>query len=203
MKAVLNFFALNLFLAVIAHPDSTNSTQYEFPQTWVVSETRSNVFVVFMGDHPVVPGVSADKPLRLGFRSATTNSYDILILRPEFGYKVSAVSSSGRLIETTRKGAKCGKKFDLIRGWDRNVLDMSRTRDHPNSESPYWLVAHPEFPIGRELACPEELFKFDKPGKYTMSIELQFLSYPRSSRSTNAYLVRLPPVKLEVVKEEE
>jgi hypothetical protein len=175
----------------------------------VVSIPQSNLVVSFrplLSDNhaiPVVPATNfpADRPILVGYSSTTAAVYNLLMLRPEYGYRVSATSESGVLMEKTWKGREYGAKCDEVKGYLERAIDTSR-----GSPGFHWHFAtqpetEDEFHLSQQLSAPSELFRMDKPGKYTVRIEAQCLCRPFPPRTTNFYVVRFPPVLLPVIKE--
>jgi hypothetical protein len=195
------FLAFLLATTAFAQKEATQDTTLNARfDGRVVTETRSNVFIVFLNGKGTRTDLLANQPIECGFVSIITN-YNIDILRPEYCCKISAKTSDGKTVEKTRIGAKYGTEFNNVKKWDKKMFDMTFTNDsHPSHELPYWLPAKMNWPSIRKLPAPQELFKFDKPGTYEMEIELQFFAYPMHTSSTNAYLVKLPPVKVKVFK---
>lgn len=183
---------------VPAADGSTNTTSVDMGNC-VLSRPRSNIFYAFRSSINDASYFPADKPIWFGFGSTTNYSYYVFMLRPEYGYRILARSEDGQVVKPTRLGASYGEKFDKIKGYDE-ALDW--TRGHGgNSVRPFMDYAHRDLPsLDRIFPSPQELFNFDKPGKYTMWIELQCLSRSFLPNATNIYLVRFPPIQLQVIK---
>jgi hypothetical protein len=216
MKTITVIPALVLSIAVVSRAESTNKpppsiTNFDTAVIAgsVVTETVSNLFVVFRHEEPRAPTTVflSDTPVRFGFSSTSNMYYDIFMLRPEYGYRVFAKSENGERLEATRLGARYGEKFGEIRGYDKDTLDFSRRRGdrHPDRERPYYVgkAAQGFSGLPRSLPAPEELFRFNKPGKYIMWIEMQVLCCPSGRGAAgDIYLVKFPPVGLQVIKKE-
>jgi len=169
----------------------------------VRTEQRSNVFAVFRNETAEKEVVfRSDVPIPFGFclnTNSSYSSYHVFMLRPEYGYELSAKSESGELVRKTRLGASYGGKFTEIKGFDRSKLDMSKT----GRINPYSTYASRNFSITRSLPPPDALFELKKPGRYTVQVALQFYCWPRSAVSNDVWLVRLKPVNLNVIKHPE
>lgn len=165
------------------------------------SETWSNISLVLFDktrDHP--NGPSIDDQINFGFIT-TTGMFSVYLMKPEYSCRISVVSESGKIVPRTRAGEKYGRSFDAVKKWDRGFLDMSG----PNAQRrrPYWTLAQPDFPSVKKLPALRELFNFENPGAYEVTIEMQVFSHAFRESSTNAYLVKLPPVKLKVINTDE
>lgn len=200
-------FAIGLLLVIAAKAGFAGETNkadtnlFNLFAGLTISETQSNIALVLFDkthDHP--HGLALDKPISFGFITAT-GVFNIYLMKPEYGCRISAVSESGKIVPRTRTGKKYGRAFDLVKKWDRNCLDKSG----PNADRwrPYWTLARPGFPSVKKLPALHEFFNFEKPGRYEVTIEMQVFSHAFHSSSTNAYLVKLPPIKLQVVKDAE
>lgn len=180
-------------------------TEFENNQTGVVSR-QDKLAVVYQpspeGTRVVLAKeFDSSKPIYFELISTTNRPFVLYILRPEYGFRISASTETGEQIQPTHKGAKYGKNFDALKGYDDEAIPPQRWKviaSLPNSNSGY----------GMPMPAPDELFKFKKPGKYIMTIEAACFASrdfpPRAGdKSTNYYLVKFPPVKLQVVKKED
>jgi len=216
MQTIIVIAALVLSIEVVSRAESANDpvpgvTNVESPIITgsVVTETVSNLYVVFRNEEPRVSTAvfPSDKLVRFGFSSATNMNFDIFMLRPEYGYKLFATSEDGERLKATRMGAHYGQKFGKVRGYDKDILDFSRRRAdrHPDRERPYYAgrAAQGFSGLPRSLPAPEELFRFGKPGKYVMWVEMQVLCCPSGRGAAgDIYLVKFPPVGLQMIKKE-
>jgi hypothetical protein len=212
MKSYISIvFAL---LACFAAGAQTNNErnflkEYETNQTGLVSKS-DKLAIVYQpspewGRVILAKDFDSSKPIYVEFVSRTNVSSLLYILRPEYGFRFSAISEDGEMIEPTRQGAKYGKKFDDLKTVDREAIAMN------NRGTPMRDIAGPHnswIPVGTPMFTPDELFKFKTPGKYTITIEAAcFASQEWPPRPTppmtNYYLAKFPPVKLTVIKKEE
>lgn len=201
MKTIVTraFFFLSILTACAG---GTNTFFIYQVENCVVSGQQSNMVVYFEGPHKNDAVLDADKPFNYGFQSTISNYFQLFILRPEFGYKISAKGEDGNAVELTRLGAKYGSRFSEINGYKKGIFDMTPGYSHV---SPYWAYAANPGPP-RPLPAPDKLFKFKRPGRYIMSVEVKCLYRPvpppGESYKTNLHIVQFPPVKLTVVKED-
>lgn len=142
----------------------------------------------------------SDQPISFGFGLITNKVSVVQMPRPEYGFKISAISEAGTPVELSIEGAKYGRFFDNLKGYDKKVVDKSYGRH------PYWLIVGPscDNPTTRIFGIPDKLFIFTKPGKYFVRIETAcFLKgdyLPHiNSNTTNYNLIKFPPVQLTVI----
>jgi hypothetical protein len=191
------------FLSIsAAYADGTNKLFIYQVENCVISDQQSNMVVYFQGLHNNDAVLDADKPFNFGFQSTTSNYFQLFILRPEFGCKMSAKGEDGVDVELTRLGAKYGSRFGEVNGYKKDIFDMTPGYNH---DVPCWdYAANPGPP--RQLPAPAKLFNFRQPGHYTISIAIKCLYRPSpplgESYRTNLFLVQFPPVKLAVIKGE-
>lgn len=206
--------ALIACLSAIAQDDETSVNvlnQMETNKTViVVRQGRLAVVYCSLVNHTFVSVKEFDsgRPIYYGF-AMTTNKYtDMFLLRPEYGLRISATGEDGRLVELTGVGSMLGRHFDDLKEFDKKVIapNQGKSQDpirNPQMVTPPYTTAIIEYSI----SPPDQLFNFKTPGKYTVTIEMAcFLSreyIPHiQNNSTNYDLIKFPPVKLTVIKEE-
>lgn len=143
----------------------------------------------------------ASRPILVGLMSVDGIEYNVLPLAPAYGYRVRAESETGAALTPTPLGRTYGQHFDDVKGFDERALVWTGP-DGEKRKRPLMAAA----PVGGastvcQFPAPQDLFQFPKPGKYIVWVELQCLSRPIRGTSTNWSVVRLPPVKLRVVKD--
>jgi hypothetical protein len=197
MKPFIISLALCLLFNATAHSVETNRFAFDTLNS-VISAPRSNIVVVFTSHEQGAAHFAADQPITFGFLAMTNTDNKVFMLSPEYGYRISATDENGQSVETTSTGRGYGRLFEDIKGvHDKSALDMTWILGYRRA-APYAAYATEVIPsLGRKLPAPQELFKFRKAGGYTVTVELQCLY------STNLYLVRFPPVKLQIIKTEQ
>jgi hypothetical protein len=198
-------------IIVTAQAGSTNTENFleacKMDHIGAISETRSNLLVIFLSKSDDVGHwakvFNANKHILFGF-ALTTNQVSLLFaLRPEYGFRLSAATENGKPVELTSRGAKYGRNFDELTGYEKNAIDPSLG----GGRSPHWFVIGPssDRPMFGSLPSPDELFNLKEPGQYTMSIEtacyLKGDYTLKIDNPTNYCLVKFPPVKLTVIKQ--
>lgn len=213
MKTLIIFSALCVTGAINLFADDSNNvinqlSDAEMTSNVIISsatsKTNGGIFVFFRNEEGASTAeFGSDRPVRYGFISATNSYCNIFLLRPEYSCIISAKSEAGEPVEPTKLGAIYGIKYSEVKGYDKSKLDMSRRKGefHPDHERPYVIGAAPHFSgLPRYLPAPEELFVFNKPGKYKMWVELQVFCSQPQSKSIN--LVKFQPVELSFIKKE-
>lgn len=170
------------------------------PFNSVLSETRQNVLVGFWNgvlDKSENINFPINKPIEYGFCSTQSVPCEVFTLDEKYGCIISAKTEFGQEVRKTHYGRKFGDKFSSVIGFDRGQFTRGR------GQFPYLAVAGPNrLLLGRKLPPLEQLFKFEKPGNFIVSVRLQCLVGPyNKSMATNVHLVRFPPVELHVIKE--
>ena len=94
MQTIIVIAALVLSIEVVSRAESANdpvpgvtNVESAIITGSVVTETVSNLYVVFRNEEPRVSTAvfPSDKLVRFGFSSATNMNFDIFMLRPEYG----------------------------------------------------------------------------------------------------------------------
>lgn len=138
----------------------------------------------------------SDAEMDYGLMCTNSRVYTIAVLAPEYGFDIWAVDDQGVPLEMTRRGARFGSELQSVKSYSRNQLGTGRRgRGLPQ----YMAFARKAPDFGMKFPAPRSLFKFPKPGTYTMYVRAQVWAYPNSGSVTNASLVRLPPVKLQIL----
>lgn len=112
----------------------------------------------------------------------------------EYAYKVELLNSNGVPMPKTAIGKRVGTEFsDFDAKFYLKGIPIKHLR--ANKEG------HPvETPI---LFRPSDLFKVDKPGKYTLRIRFQILAFPKTGPGRRDFtndLIRFPPLDYPLVQ---
>jgi len=124
---------------------------------------------------------------------------------PEIAYQIGLFDANGAAIPKTERGKKVGTKF-----FDFNANSFILRSTGPDGYSgpggQFGVKAQVTGvtkkawePQGQMLLIfrPSDLFKIDKPGKYTLRIRFQILAFPRTGPGPGDYttdLIRFPPL---------
>ncbi len=173
------------------------STNLPLPAGLISSVSVSNLFVVFQEPRVGESQFPADKPIPFAFGTMNTQSYDIFILREDYGYRIRAQSAEGKPLKLTKSGSRYGRQFDQATILDKGMLDLSSKR-----RNPFLSIAVPQPPyyFEREFPPPQQLFEMPKSGSYVLWVEVQVFNRPRLQSTTNIYGVRFPAVRIDVIK---
>lgn len=214
MKTIITILLAIYFTSATALADSTNTIS----TSCVISKPANHILILFRKPvigmpeyYKTLSYFPADEPISIGFCSTTDQIYEIYRLAPDYGYRLSARSEDGQLVQTTELGTQCGKKFDKANDYGINAFDRSGAYYDGNilrhayggGYSYRTLAIRDEPALQAVFPPPQDLFNFEKPGNYTLWIEYQCFYRPFPPASTNLYLVRFPPLKLQVLKRED
>lgn len=210
-SSIIVFLLLCCYLVSKSETNETGSVRERFEREHiaVASKSQNGVVMMFLPSKDRKPDVSAPifsagKPIRFGFCSTGSAPAVLFILLPEFGFRISAFAENGDKVELSHQGARFGKRFADLEGYDKRAIDTSR------SKPPHWYIAAPSdtMPtLESTIPSPDDLFNFSHSGRYTMIVEAScFLGKrfppPAGSHATNYVLVKFPPVKLQIIKED-
>jgi hypothetical protein len=149
----------------------------------------------------------ASQKIDFGFILTTNILHSVLfVLKPEYGFRISAMTESNSVVLLTKLGKRFGSHFNDVGVFDKNVVEVD-PRDPPR-RMPNWVYVsfRDEQPsLGHNLPSPDQLFNLPTPGRYTIIIEAACFvgddPIPQIN-STNYHLVKFPPVKLQIIKKE-
>lgn len=193
---VLTFFTLNLWA------DQFPPAAYQEVETKIVDG-----FFMTVADCYGYTNTSPDRPLCFSVWTtnkvwATNNTRVITPVKPEYAYQVELFDTNGVAVPKTVAGKEAGTKF----------LDFSlktakvRVTGGPEPNAMRTVVIEK---VGTErspnvlMFRPSDLFKFEKPGHYTLKIRLQILAFPRTGPNPGEYttdLIRFPPLVYPLVR---
>jgi len=160
-----------------------------------LSETNNGIFIAISGG---VIGTNGAVPFdkRLGwlpFCATNTSGALIELLYPNarYGMKIKMIGSDGNEVSKTDLGKIYGLKWNQLHSYkDSRLNNVSAGGSY-----------QPEFG-GPFLPAPNELFAMDKPGIYTLEIQMQMFRHTGSPDPEEEYhnLIRFSPVKIKVEK---
>ncbi len=160
-----------------------------------ISETTNGIYLVIAAARDAT--LITNEPIRFDDRLVWMTFCDtgkvVMLSYPDtrYGMKIKMIDSGGKEIPKTARGERFGSKFDSLR-----LITDSKVGNTDALGNPY-PKGNPLF-----LPKPEELFQMDKPGVYTLEIQMQMFRYVASydpvERSKT--LFRFSPVKIKVEK---
>jgi len=131
---------------------------------------------------------------------ATNNTRVTFPTKPEFAWQVELFDTNGVAVPKTAAGKNAGTKF-LDFGLKTAVV-RSTLGPEPNAQ--HWVAMEKSMSRGGLLLFrPSDFFKIEKPGKYTLRIRFQILTFPRTGPTSGDYtnnLIRFPPLDYTLVK---
>lgn len=202
MKTTYSFLLIVIFATAVVGGE-TNHLFVNLVPNCVVSVSSSNMLVWFQSPHENNADFPSDREIAFGFQSTATHNYQVFMLRPEYGYRFFATAENGAIVEPTALGRQYGSKFGTAHGFDSEVVGMTHDYNHNKY---YWTYAPTLVPaLDQLLPAADKLFRFNKPGRYTMRVTLECLCRPGPQPPMNSYpsnfcLVKFPTVTLTVVK---
>jgi hypothetical protein len=153
------------------------------------SETNNGIYLVIGGS------ASTNEPIKFNERLAympfcDTGSIRLSQAEPVYGTKIKMIGPDGKDVPKTSLGQSYGSKFDQLHSYkDAHLGGIG-------ASGPYQGM------FSGLLARPNELFIMEKPGIYTLEIQMQMFRYT-PSLDTNEWsrnLIRFSPVKIRVEK---
>lgn len=162
----------------------------------VTSQVRSNLALVLPLSTP--GNRLSDRPLQIGFVSTDGNPRLVFLLRPDYGFRISAVSEKGEALPFTKKGIAFSNELKMAKGYDKAILAKFFSRGGPRGISSLTMAS--DKPSSVEFPSPDSLFQFPRPGQYTLTMEVQVLTCPLGCDVRGARAVRFPPVRVVVEK---
>lgn len=178
---------INIFIALATFTLATN-----YSRGTGLSETNGGIYLAVGG------AVSANEPIRFDERLAympfcTNGDVQLSCSGPAYCAKIKMFAPDGKEVPKTSFGQSYGSKFDQLHSYrDAHLGGICAC-------GPYKGM------IGELLASPNELFLMEKPGIYTLEIQMQMFRYT-PSLDTNEWsrnLIRFSPIKIKVEKPQE
>jgi hypothetical protein len=170
-------------------------------QVTSLSETNNGIFIAISGGIIGTNGaVPFDKRLVwLPFCATNTGGALIELQYPNarYGMKIKMTGQDGKEVSKTDLGEIYGLKWDQLHSYKDSRLNGAF------ASGPY----QPELGAegGQFLPAPDDLFEMDKPGIYTLEIQMQMFRHTGSTDPEDEYrhLIRFSPVKIKVEKPNE
>jgi len=153
------------------------------------SETNNGIYLAVGGS------VSTNEPIKFDERLAympfcATGNIWLSQAEPVYGTKIKMIAPDGKEVPKTPLGQSYGSKFDQLHSYkDAHLGGIG-------ASGPYQGM------FSGLLARPNELFIMEKPGIYTLEIQMQMFRHT-GSPDTNEWsrnLIRFSPIKIKVGK---
>jgi len=169
----------------------------------VLSATNGGIFLAIGAMQPLSGAVLDENAPLLFDRSFVwepfSNVGDVELLYPkaEFGIRVKMLDPNGRETPRTSAGKECGSKFDAVRTLEDVVSGTTMGR----IDARHKYVERGRGFSGGTLPAPEELFLMEKPGIYSLYIEMQMFRNIKTNQSYwDTQLIKFPSVEIKVEK---
>ena len=181
---------------------------------YIYSAPSNNLCVVIETNRSNHSFITSE-PFRLGFLVLTNSDFEVFRLAPEYGFRITGRGTKGQKLSPTSLGATFGSKFDSVRKVETKFLDWTAGEYERqfNKTEPFWTkrkyysggraflsrVSPGRVVTQRFLPPLEELLRFDGPGTYMISVEVQCF-VRNAGHGTNLNLIRFPPVQISAEK---
>jgi hypothetical protein len=163
-----------------------------------ISLTTNSLYIVIAGDRPNSIGIVTNEAIRFDDRLlwmpfCETGQVELSYpLDPAYGVKIKMTDVMGREVPKTGLGDRYGTKYDRLHVFtDTHV---------------YPCLAEGSFKdnIGlggaKFLPAPGELFQIEKPGVYTLEIQMQMFRVIKDTNEWSRKLFQFSPLKIKVEK---
>jgi hypothetical protein len=163
-----------------------------------ISETTNGVYLVIAAVRNVT--LITNEPVRFDddlvwMTFCDTGKVTLSYPDSKYGIRIKMTDSEGNEVPKTALGGRCGSKFDNLRLITDfkvgNTVAQGSYKDNPGGRGETIF-----------LRKPDELFQMNKPGVYTLEIQMQMFrylpSYDPVERSKG--LFRFSPIKIKVEK---
>jgi len=136
-----------------------------------------------------------------------TGRVDLNLSSPAYGIKIRMWGGDGQDVPKTALGKTFGSKWDstwdsfqdsLVEGKGEGPGYHNRRRAGVSAWGPF--TNNPGLGGGKLLPAPKDLFQMDKPGVYTLEIQMQMARVNKGTNQLTRQLVRFSPIKLKVQK---
>ena len=113
-------------------------------------------------------------------------------LDPAYGVRIKMTDLDGKEIVKTSLGSHFGSKFDRLH-------NFTETQTYPCiAEGAY--KDNQELGGAKQLLTPKDLFQIQKPGIYTLTIEMQMFRVLKNTNQWSRKLVHFSPIRIRVEK---
>ena len=123
-----------------------------------------------------------------------TGSVEVQYPDRSFGIKIGMFGPNGKEVSKTPLGMTLGSKWDQLQSYREDIPVFGGM-----------TAGWPYDPRGGEfsgplLPPPKELFQMEKPGTYTLEIEMKVFKVIKNTNRWDRELIRFPPMKIKTVK---
>jgi hypothetical protein len=124
-----------------------------------------------------------------------TNQWELAMPKPEYFCAARLVSTNGTLVPKTRLCETLGKDFFRLNDYSRDSIQ--RASSHPNQLNRI-RVNGTNGAGGNIWYRPNDLFKINQSGRYTLELRFQVFGVELNTGATNYHLERFPLVRIPV-----
>jgi hypothetical protein len=184
------------FVGANARSDQTNQIPQFVEIKAVQTETLNGFCLGLYGRQSAdfTNDTSVDDELVLVAWTTNAPAWFLIPAEPEYAYQVELFDANGVAVPRTETGKRVGRKFfNFGNAPSKEGIRTKQMRADKKGQPA-------AMPI---LFRPRDYFKIDKPGRYTLQIRFQILTFPenRLNRDDNTNgLIRFPPLNYPLVK---
>lgn len=166
------------------------------------SETNNGIYLAISGSSTNEPVAFDDHLVWHPFYN--TNAGEIELNYPDrsYGIKVKMLDAFGKEIPRTKLGQDFGSKFDEVRSYEALIQIENGGYHNGHMGS---IVAQGTYDVadgvsGPLLPAAKDLFQIDKPGIYTLEIQMQMFQIHKNTNQWTRELIRFSPIKIKIEK---
>ncbi len=132
-----------------------------------------------------------------------TGQVELNLTSPPYGIKIRMWGGDGQDVPKTALGQSFGSKWDsfqdsLVEGKGLHLGYYNLRRAGVFAWGPF--TNNPGLGGGKLLPAPKDLFQMDKPGVYTLEMQMQMLRVNKGTNGLTRQLIRFSPVRIKVEK---
>lgn len=169
------------------------------------SETNGGIYVAISGSSTNESVPFNESLAWRPFCSSTSGEAEMNYPDRSYGIKLGMFDAFGKQVPKTKLGESFGVKFDQLHNYQDVISQpkMGYSSTHIGSvlaQGPYDETAPVSGPV---LPAPNELFQIEKPGDYTLEIQMQMFLIHKDTNVWTRELIRFSPIRIHVTKSSE
>jgi hypothetical protein len=168
----------------------------------ILSETNSGIYIGISGTRTNTPLQFNDRLVWRPF--CNTGMVSLNYPDPNYGIKIKMFGPDGNEVTKTKLGESFGLNFDQVHSY-KDVIHtglMGYHSSHMGGIEAQGRYDERDGPLlsGPLLPAPKELFQIEKPGIYTLEIQMQMFRVIKSTNQWTRELIQFSPIKIRVEK---
>lgn len=165
------------------------------------SETNDGFYIAISGSSTNEPVASNDPLSWRPFCTRSTAATEFNYPDPARGIKIKMLDFRGKQIRRTELGKSYGTKFDKLSRF-QDIIPAPHagySSGHVGSILAKGSYNDTDAVSGPLLPSAQDLFQIQKPGIYTLEIQMQMFLIHKTANQWTRKLIRFSPVKIKVV----